>query len=135
MEKEEARIKALNLIDELRAGGRRSASARVRLYVSARMMSLSVPSAICEADAVADGISKLNKKRLDAMAARTGISQEELEKTYRLTTIGFLLDEVQKGNPVRLALVCQAVCDDADIYSRSMEAERLLADALEDALA
>ncbi len=135
MEKEEARMEALKLIEELRAGGRRSASTRVRLYAHARKISLSVPSTVCEADTVADGISKLNKKRLDAMAARTGISQEELEKTYRLTTIGLLSDEVQNGNPVRLALVCQAVCDDADIYSKNMDAERLLANALEDALA
>lgn len=134
MEKEEVRREALKLIDELRAGGRRSADTRVYLYVEARNLSLSVPAATCDAEVVAKGISKLNRKRIDAMAARTGISRDEFEKAYKLTVVGLLSDEVQKGNPVRLASVCLAVCDDADIYSKSMDAERLLADALENAL-
>ncbi len=135
MDKEEVQKEALKLIDELRAGGRRSPSTRVYLYAHTRKLSLSVPTATCKAEAVADGVSKLYKKRLDAMAARTGISRDELEKTYKLTSIGLLADEVQKGNPVCLVCICQAVCDDADIYSKNMDAERLLADALEDALA
>ncbi|MEE6158336.1 hypothetical protein VXJ24_04020 [Olsenella sp. YH-ols2221] len=135
MEKEEVRKEAAKLIDQLRAGGRRSASTRVYLYLQARKLSLSVPDAACGAKAVAEGISKLAKKRLDAMAARTGISRDELEDACKLTVVGLLADEVQKGHPVRLVNVCQAVCDDADIYSKSMDAERLLADCLEDALA
>ena len=134
MEKREMRKEALKLIEELNAGGRRSASTRVNLYARARKLSLSVPDASCGAKAVAEGLSKLRGKRLDAMSSRIGISRDELEKTYRVTTVELMAGEANKGNRILLSLLCQAICDGADIYAKSMDAERLIAAALEDAL-
>lgn len=134
MNKEYARREALRLMEELDAGGRRSAATRVNLYVRARNLSLSVPNETCEAEAVADGLSKLNSRRLNAMSSRTGISIDELEQAYKLTTICILAEDAKEGKPILLALLCQAICDDADIYAKSMDAERLLATALENAL-
>lgn len=134
MNREDARREALKLIDELNAGGRRSAATRVNLYVRARKLSLSVPNETCETEAVADGLSKLSSRRLNTMSSRTGIPIDELEQAYKLTTICLLAEEAKEGKPILLALLCQAVCDDADIYAKSMDAERLLAASLENAL-
>jgi len=134
MEKETTRKEALKLMEELNAGGRRSASMRVNLYARARKLSLYLPNVSCGANAVAEGLSKLRGKRLDAMSSRVGIPRDELEKTYRLTTVDLMADEANKGNRILLSLLCQAICDGADIYAKSMDAERLIAAAFEDAL-